>query len=555
VEADMDKHKTNRIWLALTILALAALACQQASGGPVTTPTPVTQPTPAATNNGGPSLDERSNLVNATVQVLMQVKQGNQFESFSWGSGTIISANGMILTNAHVASPTSQGDPENEPDRLVIALIESEDKPPVPAYIATVEAVDGYLDLAVLQITSTVDGGSVDTANLDLPFIELGNPDEIRIGDHLNIYGFPSIGGDTITYTDGNVSGFASDEQIGDRAWIKTDATISGGNSGGLAANDSGQIVGVPTSLGASGSGMDCRPQQDTNGDGQVDNGDFCVPISNFIADVRPINFVKPLVDAVLAGKEYVTSYLLPGQETEAGSGEEAATGFVWLDTSNSSGADCSLGKEPVNAYPDTALCIAAVFEYSGMTNGQPVRELWYQNDGDTPDEFTYAWEYDAEGLFPTVLNNGGKPMPPGEWYLEFYAGEDNRLIGTSDKVVVGDGASSDEPSEPAHPDTVTVYGVIFDVDTNKPISGAYVFVVEGVTYEEWQSGDFDEKYIVAGVQVGADGAYEITGVPRETPLTYVYSAQGYYDAWLNNAEIPADDRSIRFELNAELTK
>lgn len=549
----MNKHNLNRIWLALTILVLAALACQPDGPGPVVTQTPVqTESTPADTGNGGLSPEDRTNLISATVQVLMQLKQGGEYKSFSGGSGTIISADGLIVTNAHVASPASQGDPDNEPDRLVIALIESEDKPPVPAYIAIVKAVDGYLDLAVLQIISTVDGSSVDTAKLNLPFVELGNPDETHIGDHLNIIGFPAIGGDTITYTDGNVSGFASEPQIGDRAWIKTDATISGGNSGGLAANDDGQIVGVPTSLGASGSGMDCRPQQDTNGNGQLDDGDFCVPISNFIADVRPINFARPLIDAARSDKEYASPYRLPGQVTEAGSGEQAATDFVWLDTAASSAETCNWSEDFVDAYPGSAFCIVAGFEYSGMTNGEQVRELWYLNDKAVGD-YPYSWENDAAGLLGVYLPNNGDPMPQGEYYLEMYAGDDNHLIGTSDKVVVGDGGGG--TPQPSQEDTVTVYGVIFDADTKKPVNGAYVFVIQGATYEEWQSQNFAEKYMIAGMQVDKTGEYEILGVPRGIPFTYVFSAEGYYDSWLDDAVIPADDPAQKFELNAEMSK
>jgi serine protease Do len=551
----MNKHKTNRIWLVLTILVMAALACQPGGPGPVVTQTPgQTESTPVATGNGGLSSEDRGNLVNATVQVLMQFKKDGEFVSLNWGSGTIISADGMIVTNAHVASPASQGDPDNEPDRLVIALFESEDKPPVPSYIATLEAVDGYLDLAVLQINATVDGSSVDTADLHLPFVEMGNPTEIHIGDHLNIIGFPAIGGETITYTDGNVSGFASEDQIGERAWIKTDATISGGNSGGLAADDDGKIVGVPTSLGQSGSGMDCRPQQDTNDNGQLDDGDFCVPISNFIADVRPINFAKPLIDAAQSGKIYASPYRLPGVVGEDGTGGEAAANFVWLDTADSSTETCKWSEETVDAYTASQLCIAAGFEYSGMTNGEQVRELWYLN-GEAVSDYPFSWEWDAEGRFATYLPNAGDPMPVGEYYLEMHAGADDHLIGTSDKVAVGNGDGGPTPPQPSQKDTVAVYGVITDADTNKPIPGALACVVQGVTYEEWASKDFADKYVVLCLQVESKGQFEFTGVPRGVPFTYGFAAEGYINAAGDDIAVPVDDPATRFEMNIALTK
>ncbi|HJR78474.1 MAG TPA: trypsin-like peptidase domain-containing protein [Anaerolineales bacterium] len=549
----MNQHPTNRIWLGIAVLALAALACQVISGGPVVTSTPSqTQPTPVTPNNSNSS---SADPVHATVQVLMQAQQGDQFESFSWGSGTLLNAKGMILTNAHVASPATQGNPENEPDRLVIALIESEDKPPVPAYIATVQAVDGYLDLAVLQIVSTLDGTSLDMAQLDLPFVQLGNSDGVRLGDHLNIFGFPSIGGETITFTDGNVSGFVPDDQIGNRAWIKTDATISGGNSGGLASNDAGEIIGVPTiaASGAERDVTDCRVVQDTNGDGQLTKEDTCIPIGGFINALRPVNLALPLIEAARAHKQYVSPYQIPGTVTTQGTGQEAAANFIWFDTSNSSTETCEWNTDiPVTAYPNSTLCIATGFEYSGMTDGEPGRELWYLNGQPTVD-YPFAWEWGAEGRFVTYLPNKGDPMPPGEYYLELYAGGDDHLIGTSGRVVVGNGASSPTP-QPAQGDTIALYGVVYDVDTNNPIS-AYVYILQqGITYEQWQSENFQESSIAARLQTDEGGQYEITGIPRNIEFTFVVYAEGYNIHYENNL-VADENTDARVNVDIGLTR
>lgn len=64
------------------------------------------------------------------------------------------------------------------------------------------------------------------------------------IGDHITILGYPGIGGDTLTVTDGIVSGF---EFRGGARYIKTSAKIDQGNSGGIAIKDSGCVVGIPT--------------------------------------------------------------------------------------------------------------------------------------------------------------------------------------------------------------------------------------------------------------------------------------------------------------------
>jgi hypothetical protein len=224
----MNKRKLNRIWLAGMALLLASVACV----GGKNTPQPVTPP-----SNLDPA-SIRQNLIASTVQIYGLFDRNGKLVPGYVGSGTLISSDGLILTNAHVADPTAVGDPESHPDALAVGMVSFEDKPAVFAYRAEVVAIDGYLDLAVIRIVSALDGSAINSSDLHLPYVPLGDSDQVHVGDHINIYGFPAIGGETITYTDGNISGFTAEDQVGDRAWIKTDATISGGNSGGLAGRE-----------------------------------------------------------------------------------------------------------------------------------------------------------------------------------------------------------------------------------------------------------------------------------------------------------------------------
>ena len=64
------------------------------------------------------------------------------------------------------------------------------------------------------------------------------------IGDRLSILGYPAIGGETLTVTEGIISGF---EFHGDTRFIKSSAKLDHGNSGGLAIKDSGCVIGIPT--------------------------------------------------------------------------------------------------------------------------------------------------------------------------------------------------------------------------------------------------------------------------------------------------------------------
>jgi len=68
--------------------------------------------------------------------------------------------------------------------------------------------------------------------------------DSVHIGEHLSILGYPGVGGETLTVTEGIVSGFELD---GRNRYVKTSAKTDSGNSGGVAIKDSGCVVGIPT--------------------------------------------------------------------------------------------------------------------------------------------------------------------------------------------------------------------------------------------------------------------------------------------------------------------
>ena len=166
-----------------------------------------------------------------------------------------------------------------------MAVTVHSDELPELRYLAEVRAIDTQLDLAVIQIASDLDGRPIDTEQLNLNYVSVGDSDILELGDLLQILGYPGIGGETITFTEGVVSGFTRERGVEGRAYVKTDATIAGGNSGGLAANGDGQIIGVPTQVGYGGAERfaDCRYLADTNGDGVIDQNDNCIPVGGFI--------------------------------------------------------------------------------------------------------------------------------------------------------------------------------------------------------------------------------------------------------------------------------
>jgi S1-C subfamily serine protease len=237
----------------------------------------------------------------AVVQIIALVDLEGELVQGWTGSGSIVSKDGLILTNAHVVL----SDRYYTVQSLVVALTVEQDALPQPTYVAKIMQVDEALDIAVIRIETDLDGNPVDRSALNLPTVPMGNDDMLKLGDGIVILGYPSIGGSTITITRGEVAGFTAEEGYGNRAFIKTSATISGGNSGGLAANGEGEIIGIPTQLGYGGDDqyVDCRVLVDTNRDGVVDENDNCVPTGGFINALRPLRLARPLIEAAARGE------------------------------------------------------------------------------------------------------------------------------------------------------------------------------------------------------------------------------------------------------------
>ena len=200
----------------------------------------------------------------ATVRLLM----GSEADATGSGSGTLISSSGLILTNSHVAQPRAPGlavalggpNPDPNPPFLTVEMTTGPSSPVAARYRARTVAVDGYLDLAVVQIYATADGKPVGPGSLHLPYLTLGNVAALQLDQNVTTLGFPGMSGsDSITVTSGVVDTFVPDplKHVKDpRFELETTAKIGHGNSGGAAITDSGQLIGVP-SLGLSGQGSD----------------------------------------------------------------------------------------------------------------------------------------------------------------------------------------------------------------------------------------------------------------------------------------------------------
>ena len=253
---------------------------------PESTPSSTPETTPETSPAADPDPPSVEELARSVVQIQLQLDG----VTTCTGSGTIVSADGLVLTNSHVV--TAPGVCPR--DTILVGVVDRIDAEPEFRFEADLLVDRADLDLAVVRIARTISGGQPPSFTP----IPLASDEQVSLGDELQILGFPGIGGGTITSTTGTVSGFVESPDGGESSWIKTDATISGGNSGGLAANPEGQIIGIPTIVGTGdGPVVDCRFLADSNGDGVIDGNDSCVPTGGFINGVRPISFARPLID------------------------------------------------------------------------------------------------------------------------------------------------------------------------------------------------------------------------------------------------------------------
>ena len=544
----ITNSKFFRICAGLAALGLAILACGPTPAVVTQTPQPQATPIPNTQNNNNTTTTPRSRLISATVQIFGVHIKGGDIAPFYVGSGSIISADGLILTNAHVADPAAVGEADSTPDALVIGILKSEDQPPIYSYRAEVKAIDGYMDLAVIQIYATLKGESLDPSTLNLPYVPLGNSDNLHVGDPISIFGFPAIGGNTITYTSGNVAGFTAEAQLGDRAWIKTDATISGGNSGGMSTNEAGQLIGVPSiaASGANAEATDCRVIQDTNGDGQINNQDTCIPIGGFINALRPINLAMPLIKAAQGGMAYTSPFSnQSGPSNVQGTGSEQIGPIGWFMVDSQG----NLGDQ-VNSYPSGVTTMVATFNFSGFTNGEPWSEIW-TSGGDTIYSGSYDWDQGSEGTYGTSLSKQGDPLEDGTYHLELFAGGSSNALAQSD-VVIGTGSTKPQSTTGG----VRVSGTVTDENTGNPIVDAYVLVLNsGVSFDEFSNAGYPKDDIFTYAKTDSNGEYTLpVKLDRNIPYTLIASADGYIDSYGDdlvwNDSDPAD-----YTMNIKLGK
>ena len=485
-------------------------------------------------------------MLPAVVQIVA-LKEGflGNLSSIWTGSGTIVDPRGIILTNCHVANPRAMGMPSPPADKLAIAITERSDEAPVLTYIAEIVVQEPRLDLAILQISARMDGKSV--SRLKLPTIPLGDSDEIELGDILSILGYPGIGGETVTFTSGSVSGFSHQKDVTPgRAWIKTDATIAGGNSGGTAVDGNGHLIGVPTQA-AAGTGVspvDARPVVDTNRDGRVDQRDTPMAIGGFINGLRPVNLAKPLLaKAGVKVSGYKSAPRAKVASSASSSSSSGASGKLGKLKSKRSSTKKATVKKPTitnlvfsagvtkDGRPINATSIIktgrkqifASFEFAGMRNRTKWRQVW-AIDGKKVYEDETAWEDGPRGR-KTLALGSSKGLPDGEYHL---------VIAVRNEIVAEGQVTVGRRSEDADTE---VSGQVIDKESRRGIRDALVIALKaGVRTSDFVEQQKKEMALTS-TRTDRNGRFTF---PKQLPKGDAYGlvvvARGYRDMAIENA-------------------
>ncbi len=158
-----------------------------------------------------------------------QGQQGNQNKTpkrreSGQGSGFVISEDGYIMTNNHVVG---------DADKVTVQLLDGRE------YEAEIVGTDPPTDVALIKID----------ADEKMPFLPLGNSNQLEVGDWVLAFGNPFGLSHTLTAGIVSAKGRSGIGLTDYENFIQTDAAINPGNSGGPLVNLDGEVVGMNTAI------------------------------------------------------------------------------------------------------------------------------------------------------------------------------------------------------------------------------------------------------------------------------------------------------------------
>jgi len=168
-------------------------------------------------------------MVSATAFVA--IVDGTQICAF--GSGAFLGDGTYVITNEHVVSLS---DLPAGCTKLYVAFGNDPSSEPDSWYEADVLWADVADDLAILRVLDL---------EPNLATALAPNYEKLSLGSEVRVFGFPDVGGPTLTLTKGIISGFLNDDGM----FYKVSAAINAGNSGGPVLDSNGRLIGIATAV------------------------------------------------------------------------------------------------------------------------------------------------------------------------------------------------------------------------------------------------------------------------------------------------------------------
>jgi putative serine protease PepD len=188
-----------------------------------------------ATASATPAAAVAQRVLPSIVTVEIGLMDGADFIATGSGSGVVIDATGVLVTNEHVVGGAA-----------VVRAVFADGR----SYEATVVGSDALTDLAVITIDA-----------LGLTAVELGSSIDMSIGDSaiaigspLGLAGGPSVTVGVLSAFDRRVQVAADTELFG---LLQTDAPITRGSSGGALVDSEGRLIGITSAIGVSDVGAE----------------------------------------------------------------------------------------------------------------------------------------------------------------------------------------------------------------------------------------------------------------------------------------------------------
>jgi len=240
----------------------------------------------------------------------------------SLGSGVIVDASGLVLTNNHIVEGAT-----------VVKVSLSDEGAEPREYLARVIGHDKQLDLALLEVAT----------DRPLPTVRMGNSSRLRVGDYVVAVGNPF--GLAHTVTRGILSARGRALGVGPEApLLQTDASINPGSSGGPLYDLDGRLVGINVAIveGAHGIGFALpvdfvrRAIPQLEHGGKIVRGSAGVAIGRVpseVADAEGLHHPGAFVEAVAPGGPADAAGVQPGDVILRWDGEpvESSDSLPWL--------------------------------------------------------------------------------------------------------------------------------------------------------------------------------------------------------------------------------